>query len=78
MKFLMFREIGIIKFEKIRKIILVYFNSNIRINHQRVLEDNIEIYNLEQFCDAPNPGGPLTTRQPVKTCVSHILRFIHE
>ena len=62
MKFLMFREIGIIKFEEIRKIILFYFNNNIRINYQRVLEDNIEIYNLEQFCDASNPGGQLTTR----------------
>ena len=49
MKFLMFKEIGIIKFEKIRKIIFFYFNNNIRINYQIVLEDNIEIYNLEQF-----------------------------
>ena len=49
MKFLMFRQIGIIKFEEIRKIIFFYFNNNIRINYQRVLEDNIEIYNLEQF-----------------------------
>ena len=21
-------------------------------------------------CDAPNPGGPLTTHQPAETCVS--------
>ena len=27
---------------------------------------------VETFCDAPNPGGPLTTRQPAENlCVSY-------
>ena len=30
------------------------------------------------FCDSPKPGGPINHRQPVKTCVYHIIRLIHE
>ena len=45
MKFLLFKEIGIIKFKEIRKIIL--FIS--KINYPRVSDDNIEVYDLEQF-----------------------------
>ena len=29
------------------------------------------------FCDAPKPGGPLTTRQPAEFYVSHVMRPIH-
>ena len=32
----------------------------------------------ENVCDAPKPGGLVDHRQPVKTCVSHIMRPIHE
>ena len=47
MKCLLFREIRIIKFKEIRKIVLFYCKKNIRINYQRILEDNIEVYDLE-------------------------------
>ena len=29
-------------------------------------------------CDAPLPGCPVDHRQPAETCVSHIMRLIHE
>ena len=29
-------------------------------------------------CDTPFPGGPVDHRQPVETCVSHIMRPIRE
>ena len=29
------------------------------------------------MCDAPNPGCPLTTRQPVEIYMSHVMRPIH-
>ena len=29
------------------------------------------------ICDAPNPGCPLTTRQPVEIYMSHVMRPIH-
>ena len=29
-------------------------------------------------CDTPKPGGPVDHRQPAETCVSHIMRPIHE
>ena len=32
----------------------------------------------KEGCDAPFPGGPVDHRQPAKTCVSHIMRPIHE
>ena len=44
----LFREIGIIKFREIRKIVLFYIKNNIKINYQRILEDNVEVYDLEQ------------------------------
>ena len=47
MKFLLFREIRIIKFKEIRKLILFYFKNNIKINYPRILYDNIEVYDLE-------------------------------
>ena len=47
MKFLLFREIGITKFKAIRKIILFYFKNNININYPRILDDNIDVYDLE-------------------------------
>ena len=31
----------------------------------------------ENVCDAPNPGGPLTTRQPAEIYESHVMRPIH-
>ena len=49
LKYLLFRDIWIIKFKEIRKLVLFYFNNNIRINYQRTLEANIEVYDLEQF-----------------------------
>ena len=49
MKFLLLREIGITKFKEIRKIILFYFKNNIKINYPIILDDNIEVYGLEQF-----------------------------
>ena len=49
MKYILFREIGIIKFKKIRKIVLFYFKKNIRMNYPKILEDNIEVYDLKQF-----------------------------
>ena len=49
MKYLLFREIEK-KIKEIRKLVLFYFRKkNIRINYQRILEDNIEIYDLEKF-----------------------------
>ena len=49
LKFLLFKEIGITKFKDIRKIILFYLRNNIRINYPKITEDNIEVYDLEQF-----------------------------
>ena len=49
LKFLLFKEIGITKFKEIRKIILFYFKNNIKINYSRISDDNIEVYDLEQF-----------------------------
>ena len=49
LEFLLFKKIGITKFKEIRKIILFYFKNNIKINYPRVSEDNIEVYDLEQF-----------------------------
>ena len=49
MKFLLFKEIDITKFKEIRKIILFYFKNNIKINYSRILDDNIEVYDFEQF-----------------------------
>ena len=46
MKFLLFREIGIIEFKDIRKIILFYFINNIKINYPSILHDNIKVYDL--------------------------------
>ena len=34
--------------------------------------------NSQADCDAPFPKGPVDHRQPVETCVSHIMRPIHE
>ena len=28
--------------------------------------------------DTPKPGGPIDYRQPAETCVSHVMRPIHE
>ena len=49
LKFLLFKEIRITKFKDIKKIILFYLRNNIRINYPKMTEDNIEIYDLEQF-----------------------------
>ena len=49
MKFLLFKEIGITKFKEIRKIILFYLKNNIKINYPRISDDNIEVYDLEQY-----------------------------
>ena len=49
LKFLLFQEIGITKFKDIRKIILFYFKNNIRINYPKTTEDNVEVYDLDQF-----------------------------
>ena len=49
LKFLLFKKIGITKFKDIRKIILFYLRNNIRINYPKIMEDNIEVYDLEQF-----------------------------
>ena len=48
-KFLLFKEIRITKFKDIRKIILFYLRNKIRINYPKMIEDNIEVYDLEQF-----------------------------
>ena len=48
-KFLLFKEIGITKFKDIRKIILFYLRDKIRINYPKITEDNIEVYDLDQF-----------------------------
>ena len=48
-KFLLFKEIGITKFKDIRKIILFYLRNKIRIKYPKITEDNIEVYDLEQF-----------------------------
>ena len=29
----------------------------------------------QSVCDAPNPGVPLTTRQPMETCEYRVLRY---
>ena len=49
MKYLLFREIGITKFKEIRKLILFYFKINIKINYPKILDDNMDVYDLEQF-----------------------------
>ena len=33
---------------------------------------------MERLCDAPKPEGLVDHRQPTETCVSHIMRPIHE
>ena len=40
----------------------------------------LEIGFMQVFylCDTPKPGGPIDYRQPAETCVSHIMRPIHE
>ena len=48
-KFFLFKEIGITKFKDIKKIILFYLRNNVRINYPKIMEDNIEVYDLEQF-----------------------------
>ena len=47
-KFILF-EIGITKFQEIRKIILFYFKNNIKTNYHIVFVDNIEVYDIEEF-----------------------------
>ena len=49
LKFLLFKEIGITKFKDSRKIILFYLRNKKRINYPKITEDNIEVYDLEQF-----------------------------
>ena len=49
LKFLLFKEIRITKFKDIRNIILFYFKNNKKINYSRISDDNIEVYDLEQF-----------------------------
>ena len=48
------------------------------------LEGNERVFNVmgcsDEYmvtCDAPKPGGPLTTRQPAEFYVSHVMRPIH-
>ena len=48
-KFMKFKEIGITKFKDIKKIILFYLRDKIRINYPKITENNIEVYDLEQF-----------------------------
>ena len=33
---------------------------------------------IKKICDTPKLGGPIDYRQPAETCVSHIMRPIHE
>ena len=47
-EFILF-EIGITKFQEIRKIILFYFKNIIKTNYHRVFVDNIEVYYIEEF-----------------------------
>ena len=49
LKFLLFQEIGITKFKDIRKIMLFYFRNKIRTNYPKTTEDNVEVYDLDQF-----------------------------
>ena len=49
LKFLLFKEIRITKFKDIKKIILFYLRNKIRINYTKMMEDDIEVYDLEQF-----------------------------
>ena len=49
LKFLLLKEIGITKFKDIKKIILFYLKNKIRINYPKITEDNVEVYDLEQF-----------------------------
>ena len=49
LKFLLFKEIGITKFKDIKKIILFCLRTKIRINYPKITEDNIKVYDLEQF-----------------------------
>ena len=49
LKFLLFKEIGITKFKDIKKIILFYLRDKIRINYPKIKENNVEVYDLEQF-----------------------------
>ena len=47
LKFILFKEIGITKFKDIKKIISFYFRNTIKINYSKILEDNIEVYDLK-------------------------------
>ena len=49
LKFLLLKEIEITKFKDIKKIILFYLKNKIRINYPKITEDNVEVYDLEQF-----------------------------
>ena len=49
LKFLLFKEKGITKFKDIKKIILFYLRDKIRINYPKITEDNVDVYDLEQF-----------------------------
>ena len=43
-----------------------------------IIRVGFELVNVDMICDAPFPGVPLTTVNLRKTCVSHIMRPIHE
>ena len=49
-----------------------------------VIASIFSLYDIEMHalidpdsCDAPNPGCPLTTRQPAEFYVSHFMRHVH-
>ena len=49
LKFILFEKIRITKFKDIKKIILFYLRDKIRINYPKITEDNVDVYDLEQF-----------------------------
>ena len=52
--------------------------SKIDLRHpKRDASKNVPIPTVSE-CDTPKPGGPNDYRQPAETCVSHIMRPIHE
>ena len=49
LKEILFKKIGITKYEEIKKIISFNFTNNIKINYSKISKDNVEVYDLEQF-----------------------------
>ena len=52
--------------------------KQLAISVEGVLFRFINALDIDQNCYTLKPGDPVNHRQPVETCVSHIIRLIHE